>query len=82
MTMNSSWISIIGQNELECPFYSVVKLLLEHKVDVNLKNKKDETAAHLAVNADRFETLKLLLKHKNFNPNVQNSLKQTILHSG
>ena len=68
--------------ESDCPFYSIVKLLLEHKSDVNLQNKKDETAAHLAFNAGRFETLKLLMKHKNFNPNAQNSQKQTILHLG
>ena len=68
--------------ESDCPFYSIVKLLLEYNADVNLQNNKDETAAHLAIDAGRFETLKLLMKHKTFNPNVQNSLKQTILHSG
>ena len=63
----------------------MINELLEYKkesVDVNTKNKSGKTAAHMAVQAGRFEILKLLLQYPSFDPNVKDDTGKTILHLG
>jgi ankyrin repeat protein len=42
----------------------VVKLLLEHKADVNAKDRDGETALHGAASRGHEALVKLLLEHK------------------
>ena len=41
----------------------MVRLLIEHGADLNVKTKPGYTACHLAVLSNNFETLKLLIDH-------------------
>lgn len=46
-----------------CGHYSVVKMMLEHGADVNIKNSIGETSLLWAVNCQRTDLVKLLLEH-------------------
>ncbi len=54
-------------------FTAVVRYLLEHsKVDVNKRNRGENTPLHVACIHNRIEVVKILLTHKNLNINLKN----------
>lgn len=57
---------------------AIVKSMLDHGADVNVKNKDGWTALHMAAELDQLETVKMLVK-KGANIHARNSNGQTAL---
>ena len=73
---NSMWIDIdeydVLINRLNQDFltFFVQKLLLHPLIEVNRKNRKGNTALHLAIRAHQYEMMMALIKHKDIDLNA------------
>ena len=56
-----------------------VKLLLEHKTELNRRNKNKETPLHLALGRDLFKVARILLEH-GADANAEDNNRKTPLH--
>lgn len=57
----------------------ILKLLLDHRADPNIRDEVNSTPLHLAIEVGRKKAVDLLLRH-NANPDVQNNANHTPLY--